>query len=388
MEKILRCFLIVSLLTIVGLFYPTNIKQVNQVNAIYDPLSVPNNKIGIHILFPDEIEKASELVNSSGGDWGYTVIPIQSSDKDLKKWQNFLDKTREHHIIPVIRLATHGDYFEKSSWKRPLDTDIIDFANFLDSLEWPTKNRYVIVFNEVNRADEWEGKSDPADYARLLSYATIVFKSKNPDFFIISSGMDNASITDGATYNQFEYFRLMNKAVPGIFNQIDGASSHSYPNPAFSQPPSVLTSTSISSFLYEIEEIRRYTNKNLPVFITETGWDQEAVSEKQAARYFNDALESVWNNPQIVTLSPFLLKSGPGPFEKFSFLKDGDEKNEIYKTFSDYTKVKGTPRLYPAKKVLGEDKTIKALVKNFSDSKENKSVRNTRKIIKWFLLGI
>src|SRR3989344_4339022 len=141
MEKILRCFLIVSLLTIVGLFYPTNIKQVNQVNAIYDPLSVPNNKIGIHILFPDEIEKASELVNSSGGDWGYTVIPIQSSDKDLKKWQNFLD-----------------------------------------SLEWPTKNRYVIVFNEVNRADEWEGKSDPADYARLLSYATIVFKSKNPDF--------------------------------------------------------------------------------------------------------------------------------------------------------------------------------------------------------------
>ncbi len=51
--------------------------------AIYDPLSVSNNRFGIHILNPSEVEKAAELVNSSGGDWGYVTIPIRANDRDL-----------------------------------------------------------------------------------------------------------------------------------------------------------------------------------------------------------------------------------------------------------------------------------------------------------------
>lgn len=35
-------------------------------HAIVDPLSVPNNRIGIHIFSPDEIIDAAKLVNSSG----------------------------------------------------------------------------------------------------------------------------------------------------------------------------------------------------------------------------------------------------------------------------------------------------------------------------------
>ena len=57
--------------------------------AASDPLSMPNNKIGIHILFTSELNEAANLVNTSNGDWGYVLIPIQSGDKDLKKWQSF-----------------------------------------------------------------------------------------------------------------------------------------------------------------------------------------------------------------------------------------------------------------------------------------------------------
>ena len=128
MRKIFHHCLIVSLLTIV---FFSNIKQVL---AVYDPLSVPNNKIGIHILFLDEINQAKELANSNGGDWGYVTVPIQAGDKDIIKWQYFMDEAKKHHVIPILRIATEGDYFKTTTWSKPEDTDIVDFANFLNSL--------------------------------------------------------------------------------------------------------------------------------------------------------------------------------------------------------------------------------------------------------------
>ncbi len=109
--------------------------------AVENPLRVANNKVGIHILFPTEIDKAAALVNSSGGDWGYVVIPIQSGDKDLKKWQAFMDEAKKRHVIPIIRLATEGDYFNTKVWRKPTPADVLDFANFLNSLTFPTKNK-------------------------------------------------------------------------------------------------------------------------------------------------------------------------------------------------------------------------------------------------------
>lgn len=379
MRKISYCF-IITLLTIV-LFNP------NQTLAVYNPLSVPNNKIGIHILFTEEVLLAKDFSNTNGGDWGYVTIPIQAGDKDIKKWQKFMDDCKKFHLIPILRIATEGDYFKKSTWRKPEDADIIDFANFLDSLDWPVKNRYVIVFNEVNRGDEYEGKADPENYAKLLSYAVTVFKSKSDDFFIISSGMDNAAETDGINYNQYDYFRLMNVSVPGIFNQIDGFSSHSYPNPAFSQAPYVNTPRSIYSFQYETDLIEQLSVKKIPVFITETGWDQETVTEKTAINYFNEALNGVWSDSNIVAITPFLLLAGDGPFQKFSFVKGNGEKKEIFTMFEKLTKIKGTPNLYPEQKVLGtKEKDAKIPVKDFSNFNHNKKESNLKKIIKWLFL--
>jgi hypothetical protein len=151
--------------------------------AVVDPLSTPNNKVGIHILFPDELEAAAQLINSNGGEWGYVIVPIQAGDRDLVKWQRFMDDSRRLKVIPLIRIATEGDYFNTKVWRKPAEIDVLDFANFLSSLNWPTKNRYVVIFNEVNRADEWGGILNPAEYANLLSYAVTVFKSKIRTFY-------------------------------------------------------------------------------------------------------------------------------------------------------------------------------------------------------------
>ena len=273
--------------------------------AIEDPLSLPNNKFGVHILFTSELEKARELVNSNGGDWGYVTIPIQAKDKDLEKWQKFMDDARGVHLIPIIRIATENHYFNTSVWRKPQYDDILDFANFLNSLYWPVKNRYIIIFNEVNRADEWESNPDPQEYARALDYAINVFKSLNEDFFIISAGLDNASAND-----QYYYMIQMDQEAPGIFGKIDGLGSHSYPNPGFSVAPWIVTRKSISSFKFEQDLAFELSGKNLPIFITETGWSAERISENQIASYFTYAFKNVWSDQNIVAVTPFLLQAG------------------------------------------------------------------------------
>lgn len=340
--------------------------------AVEDPLSKPNNKFGIHILFPSELSESSRLVNSNGGDWGYVVIPIQAGDRDLVKWQTFMDEASKQHLIPIIRLATEGDYFNTAVWRKPEAEDILDFANFLHSLTWPTKNRYIIVFNEVNRGDEWGGSADPDEYAQLLSYAVSVFKSRSQDFFMIGGGFDNAAPNQGTQYiNQYTYMQRMDQTVPGIFNQLDGFASHSYPNPAFSQPPSVQTKMSITSFSFERTLLNQLANKRLPIFITETGWSNEGVDEATRATYYAQAFSSTWNDPDIVAVTPFILRAS-GPFAKFSFIHEDGSMTKQYEAVKNITKVKGDPAL--TKSVLGVEKQLESpdLEKKFTPNTDKK----------------
>lgn len=355
----------------------------------------PNNKFGIHILFPEELAEAVKLVNSNGGDWGYVTIPIQAGDKDLIKWQKLMDQAKTLHVIPIIRLATEGDYFNTKVWRKPIFADVLDFANFLDSLSWPTKNRYIIVFNEPNRGDEWGGAPSPSEYANILNYAVSIFKSKNKDFFILLAGLDNAAATAyGKSYNEYDFLRLMNLEIPGIFSQIDGLASHSYPNPGFSQPPSKQGYESIASFRYEKALIRSFGANDMPVFITETGWSSDFVSDNLASSYFKEAFEGVWTDKDILTVTPFLLRAGTFPFDVFSLIKDGAESPQ-YKTIQSLSKTAGRPTLSEnfasTSTVLGQNtNSSKLQEKNFSKTSGQMKIflslsPSVKNLLKWLL---
>lgn len=320
--------------------------KIDSAFAIENPLSIKNNKMGVHILFTSELSKASSIVNANGGDWGYVTIPIQSGDKDLEKWQKFMDDSKKLHVTPIIRLATEGDYFDTSVWRKPTKEDILDFVNFLNSLEWPVKNKYIIVFNEVNRADEWEGNPDPNEYSIILNYAVDAFKSLDNDFFIISAGLDNAAENiPGKSMNEYDFLIQMESSSPGIFGRIDGLGSHSYPNPGFSVPPWIGTKKSISSFKYEMNLVYQFSDKVLPVFITETGWSREKVPENQISSYFTYAFEKVWSDHNVVAITPFLLQAGQGPFFQFSLLNEDGTYNEVSKSLTKIPKNKGEPTI-------------------------------------------
>lgn len=361
--------------------------SINSAFAVYNPTSVPNNKFGIHVLFSEEIFEAQKLVNSNGGDWGYVTIPIQSTDRDLEKWQKFMDDAKTLHLIPIIRLSTTGDYFNTSVWEKPKLTDIVDFANFLDSLDWPTKNRYVVVYNEVNRGDEWGGTPNPFEYAQILDFAAETFKAKNPDFFVISAGLDNAAPNIFGQYmNEFDFMRAMSYEVEGIFAKVDGLASHSYPNPGFSQPPG---GRGVKSFKSEQNLAWYLGGKSSPVFITETGWSSESVPVEQIANYFRESFSNDWNDKDIVAVTPFLLRAGEGPFEKFSFISQSGE-NPRYKSLVQIPKNIGQPELASAS-IIEKKKSIKVPTKNFERRQNSPNLFNSAKkvgaIFKW-LLGL
>lgn len=380
--------MVMKRLIVLLVLFSTLLTATTPVFAVNDPLSVPNNKIGIHILFPSELPAAAKLVNSSGGDWGYVTIPIQAGDRNLQKWQAFMDQAKQLHLIPIIRLATEGDYFNTSVWRKPTYADVLDFANFLNSLTWPTQNRYIIIFNEVNRADEWGGQENPQEYADILSYAVTAFKTANPNFFIIAAGMDNAAANTNTSMNEYAFFQGMNEAVPGIFNQIDGVASHSYPNPGFSEPPSIHTSESITSFAYEHSLIESMSNKALPIFITETGWSQNIFSQATIGSYFTEALNTVWNDPTIVAVTPFLLNAGGGPFAQFSFTNPDGSPNLVYQAVYALQKTKGQPLLEQdvlAAKTVDTHLPVESFTKEKNPSLVFSVSQDAKAVLKWFL---
>lgn len=317
-----------------------------RMEAYFDPLAKPNNFHGIHILFPSELESANELVNSDSGKWGYVTIPIQTGDRDLEKWQKFMDECKKLQVIPILRLSTEADYQNTSVWSIPTEEDILDFANFLNSLDWPIENRYIVVFNEVNRFDEWGGQTpDPKKYADLLSYAVDTFKSKSGDFYVIMAGLDNAAPNDQKDYyDNFFYIREMADYNPEVFKKIDGFASHSYPNPDFSQPPLPGKREGITTYQFEYELINSYSEKKVPAFILETGWHSEKLGEAKVAEYYKTAYSEIWDKDKdkIVAITPFLLNSQGGSFDTFSFIRNGQE-TQYYKYATESEKVKGEP---------------------------------------------
>lgn len=319
-------------LVLIGIFFlfgaPT-------AKAIYDPLSVPNNKVGIHILTTNEVDQAAKLVNSSGGDWGYVTIPLQSTDRDREKWTEFFLKCRQNHLIPIIRLST---YFADQSWVTPNANDLVDFANFLNEMPWPVKNRYIIIFNEPNHAAEWGGQVNPFEYATLLIQAKNIFKSRSQDFFILSAGLDMSVPNSNTSMDALKYYRLMTQAQPDWPQTIDGLSAHAYPNPGFISSVFAKNRFSVKSYLFEQQLLLSFGVQPKPIFITETG-------TIKPGDFFTPGYTQVWTEPNIVTITPFLLFAGAGQFTPFSLLDERLQPKASYSALANLTKSRGSPLL-------------------------------------------
>ena len=310
--------------------------------AIYDPLSVPNNKFGIHIINDQDLKDAENLTNSSGGDWGYVTLVITESQRDTSRWQKVFDSMRRMHLIPIVRIATNptGD-----TWGIPDTNQINSWASFLNSLNWVTQNKYVVVLNEPNHAKEWGGKIDPKGYAEYLKLFSTKLKSASDDFYILPAGLDASAKNTPQTMDETQFLNAMVKDDPNIFDYIDGWTSHSYPNPDFSGKETDKGRGTVDTFDWEMTYLKKIgLKKDLPIFITETGWSNKKLDEHQISGKFQYAFQNVWSDPRIVAVTPFVLNYGQEPFVEFSWKNNDGTFRAFYDDVRKLSKTPGQPK--------------------------------------------
>ena len=308
-------------------------------------LASDTNIFGLHLTQPSDIDQAAKLINSAGGNWGWATIVIRQDQLDFGTWQGFFNNCRRLHIIPIVRLATIS---ENGVWKRPALSDLDTMASFLNSLTWPTKEQHVILFNEINRGAEWGGGVDVKNYADMAVYIADKLKGLNPNFVILSAGLDLAAPQSPPNFESAEnVYNEILQYKKDFFDHLDAIASHSYPNHGFIGTPNDKGQHSIIGYQWELSYLKKSgVSKNLPVYITETGWPHREGDSKDnhfytvdtSAQFLLTALEKWQSDPQVKAMTPFIFNYPYIPYDHFSWV---DKNLALYPA---YQKVVDAPK--------------------------------------------
>lgn len=327
--------------------------------AVYDPHDVPNNQFGIHVVDPTDLSGVTDLLNSSGGEWGYVKFVIPETDRNTDKWNNIFRDLRRKKLIPIVRLATQS---KNSAWMIPTEESLRDWPAFLNSLSWPTENRYVILFNEPNHAEEWGHTIDPEGFARVTIDLAKKLKATSSDFFILPAGLDASAPNWGDTIDEQEFLKRAVASHPDYLTVIDGWTSHSYPNPGFSASPSNSGKISLRTYEWELSLLSNLgLKKKLPVLIGETGWihsegeryNPKLLSVETVSSYIKTAGQTVWKDSRIFAITPFIYNYQTPPFDHFSWKTIGGSGHyPMYDSYREIPKTKGKPKQRESYKVL------------------------------------
>lgn len=340
------------------------------------------NRMGVHLLLDDgrgtwPVELWPERLDYAAQVGRYVTQLIRADDLDAEKWQNIVDLCAERGLIPIIRLATTWND-DRLVWDAPpTDSDgsyatiAAAYTAFLAALDWPDSTPlYVIVGNEPNHGEEWDGIPDPAAYTRFLIDVSAGVKAALPHAQIVNAPLDpyapntnGQPFENGMVYIDAESFMdAMHRADSSVWNVIDAWGSHSYPldsasppweqthqvdflngasNPDADAPVGGLFNRGINGYRWELFKLGRLgVNRRLPVLITETGWRTDRVDADLAAQYFDLALrgnggryadfpETGWTpwltDDRVIVVTPFALDGDPSEWDALNWLEVGDD---------------------------------------------------------------
>ncbi|MEL6525791.1 MAG: hypothetical protein AAFQ07_08790 [Chloroflexota bacterium] len=355
------------------------VSQDIQANAI--------GKMGVHLLLDDgrnrwdtnlwaeHMAYAGDITSENG----IAVQVIRSNDLDPTRWQVFMDLANEHSLTPVLRLATTFDN-DNGWWLAPEpDADGSyaqwgeNYATFINSLEWHSDSKHVILLNETNNGHEWGGVPDPAAYANFVVDVSNVLRREVEGIVILNGAFDlNLPNTNGEVFpdsnvqliDANSYMDAMEVAQPNVFARFDIWNSHPYalnirahPNEQVYgfdfmngasdttvAPPEGIYNRGINGYLWERWKLEQlgYNVADWSVMLTETGWRHsdpvdptsadsapDYPSPEQVAEYYRLAFNGgedttfiAWNDDaRVIAVAPFALNGVPEEWSHTNLLR-------------------------------------------------------------------
>lgn len=303
---------------------------------------------GVHLLLDDGAvqwpvsvwEEHLDYARAFTGAGGFIVELVRADDLDTEKWQRLIELAEARQLRVVLRLATWQD--PASGWwvappKDPGGAGYREiaarFARFIGALR-TRRGLDVVVGNEPNRADEWGGRPDPAEYARYLVAVGKALHAAAPGRVrVLNAALDGFAPDSGGgliggvrSYDTASFLRGMHAAEPEVWQVIDLWATHAYPLGPFSEAPGRrefriddvalggprtttppfpgLYNRGINAYRWELFVLSSLgVTRPLPVLVTETGWRQRSraassndaagarLAAGQAARYLQLAFE-------------------------------------------------------------------------------------------------
>ncbi len=289
--------------------------------------SVPKNIYGAHLLV-DSLEGSGEAqllwVKKLVGRRGHvkTLFMNVTADTDGPRpgWVAFLNRCYDEELIPVVRLA--GVYRE-GGWVKPEADAPGDYHSMAAAVKrvvegLPRRDGfplYVEIWNEPNLSVEWSGEPNAAEYAAFFVQAAAALRE---------IGDPRIVILNGALATSAGFTEELCRAEPAFVDSFDVWASHPYP---MNHPPEVnihdgtagdSPEHTIDSYLLELEVLEKHGRADVPVMITETGYDlgndvfrgegHPIIDEANRADYIARAFRDFWSQwDEIVAVLPFVF---------------------------------------------------------------------------------
>jgi len=321
---------------------------------------IPNNIVGLNVARlhqPIYVWATSDVVNANGGDWGYITVVWTMQDREDQmadyNLQMFLDRCFEHHVQPIVRVATRFEAKREptvpgqpavkpnpqgaeGTWMRPDWDEPLKWRELFERGRWPTRHAWIVVGNEPNLGREWGGEVDAAGYARYLARFLDVFADA-PRFDVVSGALDISNTTAlPVMQDALEFLDAMGAAVPGIFERLPAWASNPYSVPG--QGPGVR----YTHLAYEAELDR--IGREMPVIITEAGHLQTG-DEQEIARFYAQAFRDWMADPKVVAATPLFWHPDRNDFWMFELDRRGAfvHRSPTYELLRRLPRVAGSP---------------------------------------------
>jgi hypothetical protein len=90
---------------------------------------------------------------------------------------------------------------------------------------------------------------------------------------------------------------------------------------------------SLRGYQHELAWLKERTGRQLDVYITETGWIDNARTGIWLDQYYRYAFQHIWSDARVKAVTPFVLRGAPGPFAGFSFLDGNGQPTRQYRAY-------------------------------------------------------